>query len=63
MAQADYEMAEGYMTSDIIDPSELTAYAGAGDEGTYAVWTFYNNPDVQQARRTGERGERSHQAG
>jgi len=48
LAQGDYEMAEGYMTSDIIDPSELTAYAGAGDEGTSAVWTFYNNPDVNK---------------
>ena len=48
LAQGDYEMAEGYMTSDIIDPSELTAYAGAGDEGTYAVWTFYNNLDVNK---------------
>jgi peptide/nickel transport system substrate-binding protein len=48
LAQADYEMAEGYMTSDIIDPSELTAYAGAGDEGTNAVWTFYNNADVNK---------------
>jgi peptide/nickel transport system substrate-binding protein len=41
-------MAEGYMTSDIIDPSELTSYAGAGDEGTSAVWTFYNNADVNK---------------
>jgi peptide/nickel transport system substrate-binding protein len=48
LASGDYEMAEGYMTSDIIDPSELTAYAGAGDEGTSAVWTFYNNPDVNK---------------
>ncbi len=48
LAQAQYEMAEGYMTSDIIDPSELTAYAGAGDEGTSAVWTFYNNADVNK---------------
>jgi peptide/nickel transport system substrate-binding protein len=48
LAQGDYEMAEGYMTSDIIDPTELTAYAGAGDEGTYAVWTFYNNAEVNK---------------
>ena len=48
LATGDYEMAEGYMTSDIIDPSELTAYAGAGDEGTSAVWTFYNNADVNK---------------
>jgi len=48
LATGEYEMAEGYMTSDIIDPSELTAYAGAGDEGTSAVWTFYNNPDVNK---------------
>ena len=48
LATGDYEMAEGYMTSDIIDPSELTSYAGAGDEGTFAVWTFYNNVDVDK---------------
>jgi peptide/nickel transport system substrate-binding protein len=42
----DYEMAQGYMTSDIFDPCELVAFAGAGDEGSFAVWTFYNNPKV-----------------
>jgi peptide/nickel transport system substrate-binding protein len=45
-AAGDYEMAQGYMTSDIFDPCELVAFAGAGDEGSFAVWTFYNNPKV-----------------
>ncbi|MCB8878135.1 ABC transporter substrate-binding protein [Acidisoma silvae] len=43
-----YEMAQGYMTSDIFDPCELVAFAGAGDEGSDSVWTFYNNPKVDQ---------------
>jgi peptide/nickel transport system substrate-binding protein len=41
-----YEMAQGYMTSDIFDPCELVAFAGAGDEGSDSVWTWYNNPKV-----------------
>jgi peptide/nickel transport system substrate-binding protein len=45
-AAGDYEMAQGYMTSDIFDPCELVAFAGAGDEGSFAVWTFYNNAKV-----------------
>jgi peptide/nickel transport system substrate-binding protein len=48
LASGEYEMAEGYMTSDVVDPSELVAYAGAGDEGSDAVWTFYNNADVNK---------------
>lgn len=48
LALGKYEMAEGYMTSDILDPSELVAYAGAGDEGSNAVWTFYNNKQVNK---------------
>jgi peptide/nickel transport system substrate-binding protein len=50
-----YEMAEGYMTSDIIDPSELIAYAGAGDEGTNSVWTWYNNKLVDKLASQGLR--------
>jgi peptide/nickel transport system substrate-binding protein len=34
--------------SDIVDPSELIAYAGAGDQGSFAVWTFYNNEEVNR---------------
>jgi peptide/nickel transport system substrate-binding protein len=45
-AAGDYEMAQGYMTSDIFDPCELLAFAGAGDEGSFAVWTWYDNKKV-----------------
>src|SRR5712691_3402201 len=55
LALGKYEMAEGYMTSDIIDPSELIAYAGAGDEGTYSVWTWYNNKQVNKLASDGLR--------
>jgi peptide/nickel transport system substrate-binding protein len=48
-----YEMAEGYMTSDIVDPSELIAYAGAGDEGTNSVWTWYNSKRVDALAKQG----------
>ena len=46
VSAGQYEMAQGYMTSDIFDPCELVAFAGAGDEGSDSVWTFYNNPKV-----------------
>jgi peptide/nickel transport system substrate-binding protein len=42
----DYEMVEYYMTSDIIDPAENTTYAAAGDGGSNAVYTYYNNTQV-----------------
>jgi peptide/nickel transport system substrate-binding protein len=53
LATGKYEMAWGYMTSDIIDPCELIAYAGAGDEGSDAVWTFYNNTKVNALAKQG----------
>ncbi len=53
LATGKYEMAWGYMTSDIIDPCELIAYAGAGDEGSDAVWTFYNNEKVNTLAKQG----------
>jgi peptide/nickel transport system substrate-binding protein len=55
LALGKYEMAEGYMTSDIIDPSELIAYAGAGDQGSYCVWTWYNNKEVNKLAAQGLR--------
>jgi peptide/nickel transport system substrate-binding protein len=48
VSAAQYEMAQGYMTSDIFDPCELVAFAGAGDEGSDSVWTYYNNPKVNK---------------
>ena len=38
-----YQMMKGYMTTDIIDPSELTQFAGVGSGGDYAMWTFWDN--------------------
>ena len=55
LALGKYEMAEGYMTSDIVDPSELIAYAGAGDQGSYCVWTWYNNKEVNKLAAQGLR--------
>jgi peptide/nickel transport system substrate-binding protein len=44
----DYELALGYMSSDIVDPDELVTFAMAGDGGTQALWTLYNNPTVNR---------------
>lgn len=44
----NYEMAIGYMTSDIIDPDELVSFAEVGGSGTYSIWTYYNNPTVNK---------------
>lgn len=53
LATGEYEMAEGYFTQDIIDPSESIAYAGAGDEGSNAIWTFYDNKTVDKLASEG----------
>ncbi len=42
----DYQISTGYMTSDIIDPDELVSFAMAGNGGTEAIWTLYNNKTV-----------------
>jgi peptide/nickel transport system substrate-binding protein len=44
----DYDFSKGYYTTDIIDPDELTTFAVQGDGGTFAVWTYYSNPDVDE---------------
>ncbi len=41
-----YEMVEYYCSSDIIDPAENTTYAAAGNGGSNAVYTNYDNPKV-----------------
>jgi peptide/nickel transport system substrate-binding protein len=41
-----YEMVEYYCSSDIIDPAENTTYAAAGNGGSDAVYTGYDNPQV-----------------
>jgi peptide/nickel transport system substrate-binding protein len=44
----NYEMAIGYMTSDIIDPDELMSFAVVPDGGTDAIWTYYQNPTIDK---------------
>ena len=44
----DYQMAQVYMTSDIIDPSELVSFAVQSDGGSNAVYSFYKNPKVDE---------------
>lgn len=46
MTTGDYAMAEYYCSSDIIDPAENTTYAAAGNGGSNAVYTNYDNPKV-----------------
>jgi peptide/nickel transport system substrate-binding protein len=58
----NYQLAPSYMTSDIIDPDELVSFAMAGDAGTLAIWTLYNNKTVnslaRQAAETADRQKR-----
>ncbi|MDQ2718000.1 MAG: ABC transporter substrate-binding protein [Chloroflexota bacterium] len=51
-----YDVNIGYMTSDIIDPDELVSFAMAGNGGTDSIWSYYNNPRVNQlaAQAAGE---------
>ncbi len=49
----DYQISTGYMTSDIIDPDELVSFAMAGDGGTEAIWTLYNNKTVNSLAAQG----------
>lgn len=51
-----YDVNIGYMTSDIIDPDELVSFAMAGNGGTNAIWTYYNNPQLDKlaAQAAGE---------
>jgi peptide/nickel transport system substrate-binding protein len=47
----DYQMAQAYMTSDILDPSELVAYAAQSDGGSNAAYSNYKNPKVDALAR------------
>lgn len=44
----NYQMAIGYMTSDIVDPDELMSFAIVPHGGTNAIWTYYQNPLVDK---------------
>lgn len=49
----NYQITSSYMTSDIIDPDELVSFAMAGDGGTEAIWTLYNNKTVNNLAAQG----------
>jgi peptide/nickel transport system substrate-binding protein len=56
----NYQLEINYMTSDIIDPDELVSFSMAGDAGTLAYWTLYNNKQVNRlARQAAETTDRS----
>lgn len=44
----DYQATKSYYTTDIIDPSQLSTFAVLGDDDFKAVWTNYNNEEVNQ---------------
>ncbi|MBA2597756.1 MAG: ABC transporter substrate-binding protein [Chloroflexia bacterium] len=44
----DYDASKSYYTTDIIDPSQLSTFAVLGDDDFKAVWTNYNNEEVDQ---------------
>ena len=49
----NYQIGPGYMTSDIVDPDELVSFAMAGNGGTLAIWTLYNNKTVNDLAAKG----------
>lgn len=49
----DYQFAQAYMTSDIMDPSELVGYAAQSDGGSNAAYSNYKNPKVDALARQG----------
>jgi peptide/nickel transport system substrate-binding protein len=49
----DYQFAQAYMTSDILDPSELVAYAAQSDGGSNAAFSNYKNPQVDKLAQAG----------
>jgi peptide/nickel transport system substrate-binding protein len=50
----DYDMSFIYDTTDIIDPDELVNFSVAPSGGTYAFWTNYQNPQVDDWTREAE---------
>ena len=50
----DYEMCFLYDTTDIIDPDELVNFSVAPSGGTYAFWTNYQNPQVDEWTKEAE---------
>jgi peptide/nickel transport system substrate-binding protein len=55
-----YQMRGNVMSADIIDPDELINYAMRGDGGQYAIYTTYNNKQVNAlAQQGGEAPDRA----
>jgi peptide/nickel transport system substrate-binding protein len=48
----DYDLSYQLMTSDVIDPDELTVFGGTSTTKTF--WTGYNNPKVDQLAKDGQ---------
>ena len=44
----DYQATKSYYTTDIIDPSQLSTFAVLGDDDFKAMWTNYDNPEVNE---------------
>lgn len=47
----DYDANKSYYTTDIIDPSQLSTFAVLGDDDFKAMWTNYDNEEVNQLIR------------
>ncbi len=50
----DYDASKSYYTTDIIDPSQLSTFAVLGDDDFKAVWTNYNNEEVDELIRAAQ---------
>jgi len=44
----EYQLAVSGWTNDMDDPTQVINYTANGEYGTYATWTRYNNPQVNQ---------------
>jgi len=44
----DYDWQKGYYSTDIIDPDQLTQFAVYTDGGSKAIYTQYENPEVNE---------------
>jgi peptide/nickel transport system substrate-binding protein len=63
LAAGNYQTCVSYITSDINDDDELASIEADGTGGTYAFFTWYNNPEVtdmlKQARETSDTAKRA----
>lgn len=52
--QLDYHASKSYYTTDIIDPSQLSTFAVLGEDDFKAMWTLYNNEEVNELIRAAQ---------